>query len=805
MGLTRPRAHQLLDIDYKQSVRVITVSNVSLSGGAPNAVDGVSLSVNDRILVTGQTTGSQNGLYYIATLGTGANGTWTRSLDTNETGELLAGTIVMVTEGDTFKDTQWKLTTNDPITIGSTALVFEQNSAFAYGNIYANSTPVIAGSVGDTLTLTAGNNISITGNAAAKSVTIGVTGISLNSISNGTSNVNVVSSNGNVTVGINGTSNVAVFNSAGADISGTLNATGNATVGNLSTAGLIVATGNITGGNLVTAGSGNIGSLTVTANATVGNLSTAGIIVSTGNITGGNVTTAGLANVGTLTVNGASTFTGNLLPSANITYDLGSPTQRWREIYLSGNTIDIGGATISADLVTGSLILKGPDGAEFILTGSDANDAQGAFGFLRAGNAQTSTSTTTGALTVAGGAGIVGNLHVGAIFKATGNVEGGNLTTVGIGNIGTLEVTGNATVTGNANVGNLGTAGVITATGNITGGNIITGGAVSATGNINSGNVNTTIASATGNVTGGNLTTVGIANIATLQVTGTASITGNANITGTLNATGNANVGNLGTAGLIVATGNITGGNLVTAGSGNIGSLTVTGNANVGNLGTAGLITATANITGGNLVTAGSGNIGALTVTANANVGNLGTAGLITATGNIISVGNVSGNFMLGNGSQLSGINSFSSIAVTAGNTVSADSIADTLTLAAGSGITIVADSANDSITIALAQTGSNIFVNLADFGLVTEIVTSSDDLGSIEDTALILTDLEFIVTSGVFYPTQLVLPPYTVMTLPNASPSGQMIYVTDDSGGSVPAFSDGTDWRRVTDRAVVS
>ncbi len=47
----------------------------------------------------------------------------------------------------------------------------------------------------------------------------------------------------------------------------------------------------------------------------------------------------------------------------------------------------------------------------------------------------------------------------------------------------------------------------------------------------------------------------------------------------------------------------------------------------------------------------------------------------------------------------------------------------------------------------------------------------------------------------------------YTVATLPSASAAGAgaMIYVTDESGGAVPAFSDGTNWRRVTDRAVVS
>lgn len=44
-----------------------------------------------------------------------------------------------------------------------------------------------------------------------------------------------------------------------------------------------------------------------------------------------------------------------------------------------------------------------------------------------------------------------------------------------------------------------------------------------------------------------------------------------------------------------------------------------------------------------------------------------------------------------------------------------------------------------------------------------------------------------------------------TVATLPSAASAGGLIYVSDESGGSVLAFSDGTNWRRVTDRAVVS
>jgi hypothetical protein len=49
-------------------------------------------------------------------------------------------------------------------------------------------------------------------------------------------------------------------------------------------------------------------------------------------------------------------------------------------------------------------------------------------------------------------------------------------------------------------------------------------------------------------------------------------------------------------------------------------------------------------------------------------------------------------------------------------------------------------------------------------------------------------------------------LPSYAVAAVPTASANvRRMIYVSDESGGAVPAFSDGTNWRRVTDRAIIS
>lgn len=49
-------------------------------------------------------------------------------------------------------------------------------------------------------------------------------------------------------------------------------------------------------------------------------------------------------------------------------------------------------------------------------------------------------------------------------------------------------------------------------------------------------------------------------------------------------------------------------------------------------------------------------------------------------------------------------------------------------------------------------------------------------------------------------------LPVFTVATLPSAADYPYtFIYVSDESGGAQPAFSDNTNWRRLTDRAVVS
>ena len=140
-----------------------------------------------------------------------------------------------------------------------------------------------------------------------------LTGIDATAIQNGTANVRTFN-NANVTVSAAGTANVVVITGTGANIAGTLNATGNANVGNLGTGGLITATGNVSGGNLTTAGV-----VAATGNVSGGNLTTAGVVAATGNVSGANIisTAYTIASVGT-SISAAGTAQGNATAIGNM-------------------------------------------------------------------------------------------------------------------------------------------------------------------------------------------------------------------------------------------------------------------------------------------------------------------------------------------------------------------------------------------------------------------------------------------------------------------------------------------------------
>ena len=69
----------------------------------------------------------------------------------------------------------------------------------------------------------------------------------------------------------------------------------------------------------------------------------------------GNVGIRTTDPINTFHVVGDSSFTGHILPTNSNTYDLGSSNLRWRDIYLSGTTIDLDNTKITKDNNTGGI------------------------------------------------------------------------------------------------------------------------------------------------------------------------------------------------------------------------------------------------------------------------------------------------------------------------------------------------------------------------------------------------------------------------------------------------------------------
>src|SRR5215471_6533386 len=105
-------------LSAKMSVRVLASSNITLSG--TQTIDGVALSAGDTVLCTGQTTGSQNGSYTVA------SGAWTRTPDFADPQDAVRSPYWFVGEGTVNAGTGWVMTTPVPYTIGTTALSFTQ-------------------------------------------------------------------------------------------------------------------------------------------------------------------------------------------------------------------------------------------------------------------------------------------------------------------------------------------------------------------------------------------------------------------------------------------------------------------------------------------------------------------------------------------------------------------------------------------------------------------------------------------------------------------------------------------------------
>jgi mucin-19 len=125
----------------------------------------------------------------------------------------------------------------------------------------------------------------------------------------------------------------------------------------------------------------------------------------------------------TVNVLGETTITGNLVPSANITYSLGTSTNRFKDLFLSGSTIDLGGATIKTDASSGAIALIPQP------TLANPNPT----GIVVSPSGTVSTVSTTGGELAANAIGNSSNTAVSSGTTTFGNIDAtGNITTANL-------------------------------------------------------------------------------------------------------------------------------------------------------------------------------------------------------------------------------------------------------------------------------------------------------------------------------------------------------------------------------------
>lgn len=109
-------------LDVKASVRAASSTDVNTASPG-STIGGVTMASGDRVLLFGQSLGAQNGIY----VWNGAASLMTRTTDANDSTKLTPGAFVFVEEG-TSADNGYVLTTDAPITLGTTVLTFTQFS-----------------------------------------------------------------------------------------------------------------------------------------------------------------------------------------------------------------------------------------------------------------------------------------------------------------------------------------------------------------------------------------------------------------------------------------------------------------------------------------------------------------------------------------------------------------------------------------------------------------------------------------------------------------------------------------------------
>ena len=385
---------------------------------------------------------------------------------------------------------------------------------------------------------------------------------------------------------------------------------------------------------------------------------------------GTSVAQAPLHVVGNSLLVGDINITGNIYPTACNTYNLGSSNFRFKDLYLSGSTINLGGTIISRNPVDGSLSVAVPNGG--------SNAATNLSGATLTASTSVSTPQITSTASIIDfatkGLSNVGTVSSGAhtassiVTNTLSNASAGaiNVSGVGLSNIGNvyasngtfsgtlfasnLNILGSTTtvnsyVTENSNLAIYNSNGVgpgLTVSQKTVGGN----GTIAAFYDLDiSSTVPAFSINDNGVVIASNSIAVGTTNnpVCALDVRGTVSTPSLSNAAGAginmsgMNLTnigaiasaGLSNVGALSNVGSVYATGTVTAGGLSSS-----GVVTSTGLSNYGALSNVGSVYATGTVTAGGLSSSG-----VVTSTGLSNYGALSNVGSVYATGTVTAGG----------------------------------------------------------------------------------------------------------------------------------------------------------------------
>jgi hypothetical protein len=180
-----------LNATYSNGTSGVGATLTNAGANAAFSVDGVSPSLNARILVKNQTTQAQNGIYVLSTVGDGST-PWvlTRATDFDTATEIAGGDFTFVDAGSTLANTGW-VNIDEVTTVGTDSIVFQQ---FSGAGTYTASDGILLTGTNFTGVVVASGGLTVGGTGFALDTTIAVRKYAAN-VGDGTATSYTVSHN----------------------------------------------------------------------------------------------------------------------------------------------------------------------------------------------------------------------------------------------------------------------------------------------------------------------------------------------------------------------------------------------------------------------------------------------------------------------------------------------------------------------------------------------------------------------------------------------------------------------------------